>query len=74
MVVSFLFLKFTNDKYEAEFVADKITEMLDKGIDPNNIAVFIGRIFSHDFLKNTCLNIQSHTKFWCSVFLIEKRN
>lgn len=45
-----------NDKYEAEFVADKITEMLDKGIDPNNIAVlyranFQSRLFEEYMLK-----------------------
>jgi len=45
-----------NDKYEAEFVADKITEMLDKGVNPNDIAIlyranFQSRLFEEYMLK-----------------------
>lgn len=45
-----------NDKYEAEFVADKITELLDKGVNPNDIAVlyranFQSRMFEEYMLK-----------------------
>lgn len=45
-----------NDKYEAEFVADKVVELLDKGINPNDIAVlyranFQSRIFEEYMLK-----------------------
>ena len=28
-----------NDKYEAEFVADKVTELLDSGVNPNDVAI-----------------------------------
>lgn len=45
-----------NDKYEAEFVADKVVELLDKGVNPNDIAVlyranFQSRIFEEYMLK-----------------------
>lgn len=45
-----------NDKYEAEFVADKVTEMLDKGVNPNDIAIlyranFQSRLFEEYMLK-----------------------
>ena len=45
-----------NDKYEAEFVADKVVELLDKGINPNDIAVlyranFQSRMFEEYMLK-----------------------
>lgn len=45
-----------NDKYEAEFVADKVTELMDKGVDPNDIAVlyranFQSRLFEEYMLK-----------------------
>ncbi len=45
-----------NDKYEAEFVADKVTELMDKGVNPNDIAVlyranFQSRLFEEYMLK-----------------------
>ncbi|MDQ5883184.1 MAG: ATP-dependent helicase UvrD/PcrA [Patescibacteria group bacterium] len=45
-----------NDKYEAEFVADKVTEMMDKGVNPNDIAIlyranFQSRLFEEYMLK-----------------------
>lgn len=45
-----------NDKYEAEFVADKVTELIDKGVNPNDIAVlyranFQSRLFEEYMLK-----------------------
>ncbi len=45
-----------NDKYEAEFVADKVTEMLDNGVNPNDIAIlyranFQSRLFEEYMLK-----------------------
>jgi len=45
-----------NDKYEAEFVADKVTELMDQGMNPDNIAIlyranFQSRIFEEYMLK-----------------------
>jgi len=45
-----------NDKFEAEFVADKITELLDRGVNQNDIAVlyrvnFQSRIFEEHMLR-----------------------
>ncbi len=45
-----------NDKYEAEFVADTVTSLLDKGVNPDTIAVlyranFQSRIFEEYMLK-----------------------
>lgn len=45
-----------NDKYEAEFVADKAVELIDRGVNPNDIAVlyranFQSRMFEEYMLK-----------------------
>ncbi len=45
-----------NDKYEAEFVADKVTELLDSGVNPNDVAIlyranFQSRLFEEYMLK-----------------------
>jgi DNA helicase-2/ATP-dependent DNA helicase PcrA len=45
-----------DDKYEAEFVADKVTELLDGGTNPNDVAIlyranFQSRIFEEAMLK-----------------------